>query len=431
MDDDLDLFSALSSNSTSTSVPPPLPTPTGSGEPEVPKDGPDDWDSFLTSRDEQDTTKDAEADDDEWEEVSDDEDEDDDDEDDDDEEEVIEVDEDEDEGEGSMLSSRLRGIFRKKKKETAEQIKLSDMMHGPKSFYFRPPPHGKHGEEEEWTLGYVRRYVGICVTAWHFHKQNGEFMMAASMNSDATGVCIFSKVNNTFRLSDIRSIPRKPSSPVYLGVMQYTFSGRHFTIFDYRVSNPDAKKHRTHQIHDTMHLRYETNVLARVPNAMKVIVARHDEHDALKANWKSLSDRMDELAVEMVRKEEAAQLKLSKKGETDKDAEDLEVQSYGALGVREESEVLCFQTKQPVWNEELQAWTLNFDGRVKMASKKNFLLEVEDKFHLVNEFGEDTEQLRFGKVRKNVYSLDYKYPFCPINALGVAISTFAKKMMVT
>lgn len=278
-------------------------------------------------------------------------------------------------------------------------------------------------------MGYVRRYVGINVTAWHFHKQNGEFMMAASMNSDATGNCVFSKVNNTFRLSDIRSIPRKATSPVYLGVMVYTFSGRHFTVYDYRVSNPKHKKHKSHQIYDTMHLRYDTNVLARVPNAMKVILARHDEQDALKANWKSLSERLDELNVAKVRKEEELKLKELKK--KDKEAAELEVQHYGPLGVREESEVLCFQTKQPVWNEELQAWTLNFDGRVKMASKKNFLLEVEDKFHLVNEFGEDTEQLRFGKVRKNVYSLDYKYPFCPINALGVAISTFAKKMMVT
>jgi len=428
MDDDLDLFTALSSNRTSSGVPP-LPAPTTFRQLSAPKEPTDDWDTFMSERAQEDATKTG-ADDDEWEEVSDDEDEDEDeDEDDTTDEEVFEVDEDEGDEEGGMISNRLRGIFRKKKTSKSEQVKFSDLMHGPKSYFFKPPAHAAHGEEEEWTLGYVRRYVGINVTAWHFHKQNGEFMMAASMNSDATGNCVFSKVNNTFRLSDIRSIPRKATSPVYLGVMVYTFSGRHFTVYDYRVSNPKHKKHKSHQIYDTMHLRYDTNVLARVPNAMKVILARHDEQDALKANWKSLSERLDELNVAKVRKEEELKLKELKK--KDKEAAELEVQHYGPLGVREESEVLCFQTKQPVWNEELQAWTLNFDGRVKMASKKNFLLEVEDKFHLVNEFGEDTEQLRFGKVRKNVYSLDYKYPFCPINALGVAISTFAKKMMVT
>ena len=114
---------------------------------------------------------------------------------------------------------------------------------------------------------YVRRYVGLHVTAWHFHKQNGEFLMArppahacvppsgtppsrlvpvlsclgwdchvvrflavshrlqgvcwsadgqraahndrqaASMTSDAKGRCVFSTINNTFRLSSLDSIP--------------------------------------------------------------------------------------------------------------------------------------------------------------------------------------------------------------------------------
>ena len=41
---------------------------------------------------------------------------------------------------------------------------------------------------------------------------------------------------------------------------------------------------------------------------------------------------------------------------------------YGSVAVREESDILSFRTKQPVWNEDLQAWTLNFDGRVKQVS---------------------------------------------------------------
>jgi hypothetical protein len=31
-----------------------------------------------------------------------------------------------------------------------------------------------------------------------------------------------------------------------------------------------------------------------------------------------------------------------------------------------------------MWNEDLLAWTLNFDGRVKQASKKNFLIKLEE-----------------------------------------------------
>lgn len=348
---------------------------------------------------------------------------------------MIEVEEDSDEEEGGKIGGALRGIFRKKKKKKKEEDpRLSDIMHGPKSFYFRPPAHKEHGEEEEWTLGYIRRCVGEKVTAWHFHKQNGEFMMAASMASNAKGICVFSTVNNTFKLSDVNSIPRKASSPVYLGCMSYKKMGRYFDLWDYRVSDPTDKEHTTTKIYDIMHLRYETNVLARVPNVMKVVLERHNEHDAVNAHWKTLSDRYDDTLIAKELKEEkklAKEKRKKEEEETGNKQEEIAVVKYGTLTVREEGELMTFQTKQPVWSEELQAWTLNFDGRVKMASKKNFLLEVEDKFHLVNEFGEDTEQLRFGKVRKNVYSLDYKYPFSPIAALGVCISTFAKKMVVT
>ena len=38
---------------------------------------------------------------------------------------------------------------------------------------------------------------------------------------------------------------------------------------------------------------------------------------------------------------------------------------------------MCAQTKKPSWNEKLGAWTLNFSGRVKIASKKNFLITAE------------------------------------------------------
>ena len=66
---------------------------------------------------------------------------------------MIEVEEDSDEEEGGKIGGALRGIFRKKKKKKKEEDpRLSDIMHGPKSFYFRPPAHKEHGEEEEWTL---------------------------------------------------------------------------------------------------------------------------------------------------------------------------------------------------------------------------------------------------------------------------------------
>ena len=39
--------------------------------------------------------------------------------------------------------------------------------------------------------------------------------------------------------------------------------------------------------------------------------------------------------------------------------------------------------------------------------------------------------LRFGKMAKARFSLDFRDPFSPVSALGVAVTTFAKKRVVT
>lgn len=44
---------------------------------------------------------------------------------------------------------------------------------------------------------------------------------------------------------------------------------------------------------------------------------------------------------------------------------------------QEGSDIITFETLCPSWNEVLHAWTLNFNGRVKIPSKKNFLVAPE------------------------------------------------------
>jgi hypothetical protein len=70
-------------------------------------------------------------------------------------------------------------------------------------------------------------------------------------------------------------------------------------------------------------------------------------------------------------------------------------------------------------------------GRVKLASKKNFLLSVRPDDHwLEEEFG-TKPILRFGKVTKDRFALDYRYPLSAYTALGIALSAFANKLVVT
>ena len=63
---------------------------------------------------------------------------------------------------------------------------------------------------------------------------------------------------------------------------------------------------------------------------------------------------------------------------------------------------------------------LNFSGRVTMASVKNFqMVDPEDP---------DTVLLQFGRVGKDLFTMDYQWPLCPLQAFAIALSSFDYKI---
>jgi hypothetical protein len=50
-------------------------------------------------------------------------------------------------------------------------------------------------------------------------------------------------------------------------------------------------------------------------------------------------------------------------------------ESLADLECSQPHSVLYFKNKQPKWNNRISSYALNFGGRVKMASIKNFILE--------------------------------------------------------
>ena len=60
---------------------------------------------------------------------------------------------------------------------------------------------------------------------------------------------------------------------------------------------------------------------------------------------------------------------------------------YAAVEQVEQAQLLILETKKPEWSEKLNAWTLNFNGRVKQPSKRNFMLVIDQTDQvLVNEY---------------------------------------------
>ncbi|KAJ8971728.1 hypothetical protein NQ317_002558 [Molorchus minor] len=76
--------------------------------------------------------------------------------------------------------------------------------------------------------------------------------------------------------------------------------------------------------------------------------------------------------------------------------------------------------KTPVWNDDTQSYVLNFHGRVTQASVKNF--------QIVHDSDTDYVVMQFGKVAEDVFTMDFRYPLCALQAFAIALSSFDSKL---
>mmetsp|Transcript_10 Transcript_10/g.25 ORF Transcript_10/g.25 Transcript_10/m.25 type:complete len:421 (+) Transcript_10:131-1393(+) len=85
--------------------------------------------------------------------------------------------------------------------------------------------------------------------------------------------------------------------------------------------------------------------------------------------------------------------------------------------------VSTFKNRQPVWDERYEAYVLNFLGRVRVASVKNFQIVQTD--NIANE-----TLLQFGRVSQSIFSMDVQWPFSIVQAFGVCLTSIAPKLAV-
>lgn len=86
-----------------------------------------------------------------------------------------------------------------------------------------------------------------------------------------------------------------------------------------------------------------------------------------------------------------------------------------------ETQLLTLENKRPHWDEAQKGHVLNFNGRVDKPSVKNFQLRCE-------EISGDLTVLQFGRVDKNLFTMDYAHPLCPLQAFAMCLSVFDGKV---
>ncbi|KAK0582591.1 hypothetical protein LWI29_027377 [Acer saccharum] len=91
--------------------------------------------------------------------------------------------------------------------------------------------------------------------------------------------------------------------------------------------------------------------------------------------------------------------------------------------------MLGLRNKAPRWHEQLHRCCMNFNGRVTVASVKNFQLVASLENGGAGQENENENViLRFGKMGKDVYAMDYQYPISAFQAFALCLSGFDTKI---
>ena len=79
---------------------------------------------------------------------------------------------------------------------------------------------------------------------------------------------------------------------------------------------------------------------------------------------------------------------------------------------------IIFNNKIPEWDIKYQKYLLDFNQRVRLTSKRNFILEDKN----------NKKVLQCGKIENNIYSLDYESPLNPFQAFSISVTSIINKI---
>lgn len=259
-------------------------------------------------------------------------------------------------------------------KEGAVALDLSDMP----AFLTQPTPR---------SAGVVQCYIhrfksgmNKLFPLYHvFMKDGDRFLLAAKKRSKQ-------RTSNYLISSNKDDLSR--TGPNFVGKLRSNFVGTEFTVYNNGVNPKDAGGDTDRLRTELALVTYASNVLgSKGPRKMKVCVPRVDP----KTNERILFQP------------------TGKEGEM-----------LGRLKANDLTDMVYMINKPPRWNEAVGAYVLNFNGRVTMASVKNFqLVDPEDQENVL---------LQFGRVGKDVFNMDYRWPLSPLQAFAICLSSFDYKI---
>ncbi|XP_047465039.1 tubby protein homolog isoform X2 [Mugil cephalus] len=224
---------------------------------------------------------------------------------------------------------------------------------------------------------------GIYPTYYlHMEKEDGKrvFLMAGRKRKKC-------KTSNYLISTDPTNLSRDTNC--YIGKLRSNVLGTKFTVYD-GGENPEKKpfiKECESVRQELAAICYETNVLGfKGPRKMTVVIPGMLEND----ERVSIRPKNDQETL------------------------------LGCYANNNTDKLVTLVNKSPSWNEQTQSYVLNFHGRVTQASVKNF--------QIIHPDNEDYIVMQFGRVAEDVFSMDYSFPMCALQAFAITLSSFDGKL---
>ncbi|CAL8318652.1 unnamed protein product [Lota lota] len=197
-----------------------------------------------------------------------------------------------------------------------------------------------------------------------------------------------SKTSNYLISVDATDLSREGES--FMGKLRSNMMGTKFTVYDSGTNpgkTPGALLEESNTRQELAAICYETNVLGfKGPRKMTVIIP-------------GMNMNFERVAVRPSSEQESLLSKWQN---------------------RCLENLIELHNKAPVWNDDTQSYVLNFHGRVTQASVKNF--------QIVHDNDPDYIVMQFGRVAEDIFTLDFNYPMCALQAFAIGLSSFDSKL---
>nr|XP_055044220.1 tubby-related protein 1 isoform X2 [Misgurnus anguillicaudatus] len=282
---------------------------------------------------------------------------------------------DESEEENSDVTKKKKGKGKKnKKRPPSPEIEFDDL----EEFVLQPAPQGitikckVTRDKRGMDRGFYPTYY------LHLDNDKKVFLLAGRKRKKCA-------TSNYLISIDATDLSRGGDN--FIGKLRSNLMGTKFTVFDNGLNPERALRDMSNARQELAAIIYETNVLGfKGPRKMTVIIPGMDEDNE----------------------------RVPIRPQTEND------NLLACYHNRQMDNLIELHNKTPVWNDDTASYVLNFSGRVTQASVKNFqIVHTKDSSYIV---------MQFGRVADDVFTLDYKYPMCAIQAFAIALSSFDSKL---